>query len=276
MKISDALFVEIWRSFSFIDLIWYLLPGALAGLIIGFVAAGALHARGLFKRGNRWHQLLLKLHFLMLPLCGAGLGLQLAAFYGAHQQTNARIEAYRPQVDAVATSLLNEFQTYLSTLDASSLPPHKQSVEGVLQAIVDQYLQTHLLYAPEQLNALSWPERQGVKMLERFQKELLTKKLIEVVSKKGSDYTGLDQEVVTLALQTPLRELISADAALGLAKKQVASMFKGLYIGVLIQLLALIALIWIEIALSRYLYRKHGAMSWAAASTQNLAPKPAE
>jgi hypothetical protein len=266
MNLSDILFVQLWESFSFAGLIWYVLPGVTAGLVIGFIVARVLNARGLLKRGNRWHQWLLKLYFVVLPLCGAGLGFQFAAYYGAHQQLNSRIEAYRPQVEAVSKELLDEFQAYLAALDAASLPPHDQSVEGVLQAAVDHYLNAHTLFTSEKVKAMSWPEQLGVKMLHKFQKDLLSKELVKLLSKKVSEYSGVDQDVVAVALKTPFRDLLSADTMLDLAKKQVATMVSGLYVSVLIQLLALIALIWSEIVLSRFLYRKYSEAQPVAAT----------
>jgi hypothetical protein len=259
---STIPFVELWQSFSFGDLIWYVLPGVMIGVVVGFIVASMLQARGLLKRDNRWHHLLLKCHFLLLPLCGGGLGLQAAVIYGSQQQLNAQVDSLKPQVEAVSAMLLNDFEEFLTALDVAALPPHEQSVDGLLRVAVNHYLQTHTLFTQQEVESMSFTEKLGVKMLERFRTELLARKLTDVLSQKisvmlsekAAGYTGLDKDVVALALRTPLRELIKTDSLLGLAKKQVASIAQGFYITVAIQLLLLIGIIWGEIALSRYLY----------------------
>ena len=102
MDQAQVLLEGLWEPFSFISLFGYTSIGILLGAFFGLLLALFLHRRGWLARRKRWHHWLLKLYFLILPLCGGLLGSQGGMLYGGQQQVHRHMESYVPLVQVVA------------------------------------------------------------------------------------------------------------------------------------------------------------------------------
>lgn len=248
---GNALVDQFWETFSSWTLLLNGLAGALLGLLLGLVLVLLLQRAGGLARRNRWHHRLLKLYFLLLPALGLALGAQAGVFYGTQKEAYSQIEAFKPQLQAEADRYLDEFQTYLQAQQLSAIDLRDDSFSELLSRAVRDYVRENPLAGFEGREE-SLLEMAGFKLMEGLRESVLISLASDQLLKKAAGYSRLDEKTLETLIHTRFSELFSADFVLGLAKKQVASLMRGLYLGVLMQLLAALLLMGLEFGLSSW------------------------
>ncbi len=272
MDQAQVLLEGLWEPFSFISLFGYISLGILLGALFGLLLALFLHRRGWLARRKRWHHWLLKLYFLVLPLCGAVLGSQGGMLYGGQQQVHRHMESYAPLVQVVAGGVWLEFERFLKAQDQQALGQQLQSmsVQEVLNQLAAQYLQAQLLALAPQLDGASFSERIALKLFEQLQQQLLTVVVRDVAVEQAGNYTGMKPQVILDVLDARVEQLFHADFLLGLLKQQLSQVLKPFYLTLLVLFILMLALIGAELLLSRHLrqWRVEEAHNLTAAKVQ--------
>jgi hypothetical protein len=263
-NLTQLLLADFWRSVSFGTMAWHALLGILLGALLGLLFAWQLHRQGWIGRCNRWHHLLLKTYFLLLPACGAWIGLQGGLLHSAEQQAYARIDRFQPQVQALADAYLTDFQRHVAALDLDAMKASESSVQDLIDALVRGYLQQHPLPGSATRGEASLWHRAGLRLLDGFRESLLSKALTDALVSKASGYSGLDKDMLAQLTTVRLGQLFDAGFLLGLVKQQVASMMHALYVGVGLQLALVLAAVALEWGVSRY-FRQHRTQHKSAA-----------
>ena len=242
MDQARSLLQGLWEPFSFLPLFGYSCLGVLLGLVGGLLLVLQLQRRGWLGRRKRWHHWLLKLYFLLLPAGGVFLGLQAGLLYGGQQQIYRHLDSYAPLVQDVADDLWRDFEAYLQAQNQQALVQELQasSVQSVLNHLAAQYLQAAML------------------------EELVR----DTVAQQADKYIGVDRKVVLAALDARVEQLFQADFLLDLLKRQIGQVFKPLYLSLLLFAALLLALIAVEILLSRRLRQWHSALQPTLAQPQ--------
>lgn len=254
MDATQGLIVALWESVSFGSLAWTALLGTLSGGILGGVSAWQLQRRGWLGRRNRWHHLLLKLYVVLLPAAGMWLGLQGGLMYGLAQQVHAQIDRSAPLVQAAADAYVQDFQTYLARVDIDAMKAQETSVQGLIGAMVRDYLVRHPLLpalSPDGEEASLW-QQAGAALMDPFRESLISRMLTQTVVDQVADISQLDKKMLTQLTRVKLGQLLQADTLLGLVKQQIDAFMFGLYVGVGLQLGLLLALVVVELGLSRF------------------------
>ena len=251
MDSGKALLNQFWETFSAWGLFLNGLGGALLGLLLGVVLALLLQRSGWLGRRNRWHHWLLKLYFLALPGLGIALGVQAGVLYAVQKEAYRQIDAFKPQLQAEADRYLDDFQTYVHAQQLGAVDLREDSLRELLARMVRDYLRENPLLGFEGRED-SVLEMAGFKLMEGLRESVLISLASDQLVKKAAGYSRLDEKTLEKIIQTRFSELFSADFVLGLAKKQVAALMQGFYLGVLMQLLIALLLIGLEIGLSRW------------------------
>ena len=266
MDQAQVLLEGLWEPFSFISLFGYISLGIFLGAFLSLLLALFLHRRGWLARRKRWHHWLLKLYFLVLPLCGAILGSQGGMLYGGQQQVHRHMESYAPLVQVVAGGVWLEFERFFEAQDQQALGQQLQrmSVQEVLNQLAAQYLQAQLLAHAPQLDGASLSERIALKLFEQLQQQLLTVAVRDVAVEQAGKYTGMKPQVILDVLDARVEQLFHADFLLGLLKQQLSQVLKPFYLTLLVLFILMLALIGAELLLSRHLRQ------WRVEEAQNL------
>jgi len=252
MDSGKALFDQFWDAFSGWSLFLNGAGGALLGLVLGLAAAVLLQRAGWLGRRKRWHHWLLKLYFLLLPGLGIALGVQAGVLYGVQKETYRQIDGFKPQLQAEADRYLDEFQNYVHAQQLGAVDLREDSLRELLARTVRDYLREHPLAGFENRED-SLLEMAGFKLMEGLREGVLVSLVTDQLVKKAAGYSKLDEKTLETLIETRFSELFSADFVLGLAKKQVASLMQGFYLGVLMQLLIGLLVVGLELGLSRWL-----------------------
>ncbi|WP_437882752.1 hypothetical protein [Pseudomonas sp. LRF_L74] len=250
MQDMEHLLSAFWEPFSFFSLFGYIAAGILLGGLLGLLLAWQLQRLGWLGRRLRLHHWLLKLYFLLLPLAGGFLGFQGGTLYGTQQQINRHLDVYQPLVQVLADDVWSDFRAYLSSAEA------EQAMRGsTLQEVLGQLVLAYLRKEGEQSAELredaSLPQRLALDMIERFRASALSAAVAEAVADKAAEYSHMDREVIGGVMEARIEQLFQADYLLGLLKKQVGSVFKPLYIALLLQAALVLLLIGVELLLAR-------------------------
>lgn len=244
-------------DFSILRLILAGFLGLLLGGLVGVLLSVLLARAGWLARRQRWHHLLLKLYFLLLPGCGALIGMQAGVYFNAERQVVERIEDARADVQLAADKVRLSFDRYLAEAGLPDGVNSQQSVQGILDLMVEDYLKRNPISLPE-LEGEGLLERVAVKGFEMFRSSVLRRALTDAAIEKAVEttagYTGVVSEQVARELiSTRLAEIFSADFVLKVAKRQVSSQMVGFHLTVALQVLLLLGLVLGECLLARWL-----------------------
>ncbi|EJO95572.1 hypothetical protein A471_01562 [Ectopseudomonas mendocina DLHK] len=254
MEQARLLLTALWEPFSFFSLFLYSGLAVLLGTAAGLLLALKLHRLGWLVRNRRWHHWLLKLYFLLLPLAGGFLGFQAGLLYGGQQQIHRHLDSYAPLVQELADGIWSDFQTYVEAQDEQALLALRgSSVQAVLNQLALDYLRSEREQDAVARAEASTAERIALDLLDRLRASLLGKAIGELAVEKAARYSGLNEKVLTQVLDARIEQLFQADYLLGLLKQQIGHVFKPFYIGLLIQLGLLLALIAAEWGISHWL-----------------------
>ena len=270
MDQAQVLLAGLWEPFSFLSLFGYSCLGLLLGLVVGLLLTLQLQRRGWLARRKRWHHWLLKLYFLLLPACGALLGVQAGLLYGGQQQVYRHLDSYAPLVQSVADAVWQDFSTYLQAQDQQALGRELQntSVQALLNHLAAQYLQAQILARATQLDEASLAERVGIRLFDYLQASLLGELVRETAVEQANKYTKVDRQVVLDVLDARVEQLFQADFLLGLLKRQLAQVLKPFYLTLLMLFALLLALVGVEMGLSRWLRQWPGQAQVSELSAQ--------
>lgn len=235
---------SVWRLF------WAACAGVLLGFLVAVVACVVLGRNGWLARRRRWHHYLLKFYFLLLPFCGAAIGLQAGLYISAERQLHERIEEARGDVQLAADALLMSFENYLATAPMPQVT-REHSLEDVIGLLVADYIRENPLVFPGGEDGLM--QRAALKGVEMFRASMLTQLASDQAVKKAAGYSGVSEETLKKVVAARFDELFSADFVLNLAKRQVSSLMFGFHLTVLLQLVLLGLLVAGECLLARRL-----------------------
>jgi hypothetical protein len=242
---------QLAGDFSVLRLILAGLLGIVLGGLLGIVLCVLLARAGWLARRRRGHHLLLKLYFLALPCCGALIGVQAGLYHNAERQVKERIDAAHADVQQVADMLRVSFDQYLAEAGLPQGASSEQSIEGILELMVDDYMLRNPTIVPSLDSSLI--ERAALKGFEMFRASMLRRAVADLAIEKAVGYTGVSEEVAKQLISTRLAEIISADFVLKIARSQVSSLMLGFYLTVALQLLILLGLVLGECLLARRL-----------------------
>lgn len=261
MEQARLLLTALWEPFSFFSLFLYTGLALMLGAVAGLLLALKLQRLGWLARNNRWHHLLLKLYFLLLPLAGGLLGFQGGLLYGSQQQINRHLDSYAPLVQELADDIWSDFQAYVEAQEAQgSLAVREVSVQTLLNQLALEYVRNERLLEAAERTEASMAERIAFDLLDRLRASLLGKAIGEMAVEKTARYSGLNEKVLNQVLDARIEQLFRAEFLLGLLKQQIGHVFKPLYIALLIQLALLLALIAAEWGVSRWLRQTPGGL----------------
>ncbi|WP_177326842.1 hypothetical protein [Pseudomonas sp. ML96] len=260
MDQAQILLNGLWEPFSFLPLFGYASLGLLLGSVGGLLLVLLWQRHGWLARQRRWHHWLLKLYFLLLPLGGALLGAQAGLLYGGQQQVNKHLDTYAPLLQVVAGGVWQGFSGYLQEQDQQALLDELQasSVQQLLNHLAAQYLQAQLLARVPELEEASWAERLSAELLNHLQVALLGELVRDTAIEQANKYTGVDREVMLQVLDARVEQLFQADFLVALFKRQVGQVLKPIYLSLLVLALVMLALVGLEMGVSR------GLRQWRA------------
>lgn len=255
---QDAQFwmMEFWTGLSLFDLIGGGLLGTVIGLALGIATWLAMHRRRWFARRNRWHHYTLASYVVLLPLLFAFTGLQAGFAAGAQRALYKQIDHFQPHLQTVVAAWMLDFERSLDDPSTIALLHSDASVHQVTRQVVDAYLDKNPLpgaaYLQGEGRMKGWA-RSGV---EHLRGALMSQWLEDSLTEKASR-TGVDQKVFREALGMRMNELLHTKGVIRLLKAQLNSMMPGIYIGVLLPLLIIMALVLLEVGLAkRYGWRR--------------------
>jgi hypothetical protein len=270
MDQAQILLKGLWEPFSFLSLFGYASLGTLLGGIAGLLLVLQLQRRGWLGRRLRWHHWLLKLYFLLLPLGGAFLGVQAGLLYGGQQQVNKHLDTYAPLLQMVADDVWQGFSGYLQTQDQQALLGELQasSVQQLLNHLAAQYLQEQLLARTSELEGASWAERISLNLFDHLQVALLGELVRDTAIEQANKYTGVDRKVMLQVLDARVEQLFQADFLVGLLKRQIGQVLKPFYLSLLVLAVLLLALVGLELGVSRWRRQRLPQLPPASAQSQ--------
>jgi hypothetical protein len=270
MDQAQILLKGLWEPFSFLSLFGYASLGILLGGIAGLLLVLRLQRRGWLGRRQRWHHWLLKLYFLLLPLGGAFLGVQAGLLYGGQQQVNKHLDSYAPLLQVVADEVWQGFSGYLQAQDQQALLAELQasSVQQLLNHLAAQYMREQLLARSAELAGASWAEGIVLSLFDRLQVEMLGELVRDTAVEQANKYTGVDRQVMLQVLDARVEQLFRADFLVDLLKRQIGQVLKPFYLTLLMLAGLLLALMGLELGLSRWLRQWHHQRPSAQAQVQ--------
>lgn len=247
---------HFWQGLSLLDLLGFSVLGLLAGLVAGGAWWWWMQRRGWLARGRRWHHWVIASYALLLPLGGMLTGGQLGFAVGAQRALYKQLDHFEPQLQTLTEATQRRM---LGDIDEGMLVALQSSdvVPGELaQVLVADYLERNPLTLQDMP---AWmPDALGAWALGRMRGEVLMRWLDEGLSEALADtaasYTGVDMRIWREVLHMRLGDLLQARGLIRLAKAQIAALMPGIYIGMLVPLLVLMALVMLEL----WLARRHG------------------
>lgn len=243
---------EFWTGLSLLDLVGGSILGTLAGLLAGIACWYALRRRGWLARRNRWHHAGIATYALVLPLLFAFTGLQLGFAAGAQRALYKQIDHFQPHLQTLVAGWMVDVEDSLDDPALATLLRSDASVHEVTTQVVDTYLAEHPLPGATYLQGQGAFTRWTRKGIEHVRSALMSQWVEDSLSKEVAGYSGVDKQVFRQALGMRMNELLHTKGAIRLLKAQLTSMMPGIYLGLLLPLLIVMALVLLEIALARH------------------------
>lgn len=260
MQDAQYWMMEFWTGLSLLDLIGGSLIGTLVGLGLGIATWLAMHRRRWFARRNRWHHYTLATYVVLLPLLFAFTGLQLGFAAGAQRALYKQIDHFQPHLQTLVASWMVEFEQSLDDPALATLMRSDATVHDATRQVVDAYLADHPLPGASYLQGEGTLTRWTRSGIEHVRSALMSQWVEDSVSKEVAGYSGVDKKVFREALGMRMNELLHTKGVIRLLKAQLTSMMPGIYFGLLLPLLIIMALVLIEVGLAkRYGWRRVAA-----------------
>lgn len=256
MQDAQYWMMEFWTGLSVLDLIGGAVIGTLIGLLLGITTWFALRRRRWLARQRRWHHWLIASYVVVLPLFFAFTGLQLGFAAGAQRALYKQIDHFQPHLQTLVGDWQQEFERSLDDQSLAALMRSDATVHEVARDAVDAYLTDHPLPGAEYLQGEGWVMRWTRGGLQRLRGALMSEWVEDSLAKQAGR-TGVDKAVFREALGMRMNELLHTQGVIRLLKAQLSSMMPGLYLGLLLPLLIVMALVLLEIWLAhRFNWRR--------------------
>ncbi|MEG2806167.1 hypothetical protein [Stenotrophomonas sp.] len=252
--------MEFWTGLSLRDLIGGSVLGTVIGLLLGIGVWLAMRRRGWLARRNRWHHAAIATHVVMLPLLFCFTGLQLGFTAGAQRALYKQIDHFQPHLQTLVASWMVDFERSLDDPALATLMRSDATVHQVTRQVVDEYLAAHPLPGADYLQGEGTIKRWTRAGVGHVRSALMSQWVEDSLSKEAAGYSGVDKRVFREALGMRMNELLHTQGAIRLLKAQLTSMMPGLYLGLLLPLLLIMAGVLLEIGLAtRYGWRRMAA-----------------
>lgn len=249
--------MEFWTGLSLLDLIGGSLIGTVLGLVLGIATWWCMHRRRWFARRNRWHHGTLATYVLVLPLLFAFTGLQLGFTAGAQRALYKQMDHFQPHLQTLAVSWLTDFQHSLDDPTLTALMQSDASMQQAVEQAVDHYLAENPLPGAGYLQGEGVVARWTRSGVEHVRAALMSEWVENSLAKEAAGYSGVDKRVFREALGMRMSELVHTQGVIRLLKAQLTGMMPGIYFGLLLPLLIVMALVVLEVGLAyRYQWRR--------------------
>lgn len=251
MQDAQYWMMEFWTGLSLLDLVGGSLLGTLVGLGLGIAIWLAMHRRRWFARRNRWHHYSLATYAVLLPLLFGFTGLQIGFTAGAQRALYKQIDHFQPHLQALVAGWMVDFEHSLDDPALATLMRSDATVHQVTRQVVDEYLADHPLPGAGYLQGEGTIKRWTRSGVGHVRSALMSAWVEESLSKEVAGVSGVDKKVFRQALGMRMNELLHTQGAIRLLKAQLTSMMPGIYFGLLLPLLIVMALVLLEIGLAR-------------------------
>ena len=241
---------EFWNGLSLLDLIGGAVLGAILGLALGVAVWVVLARRGGLARCRRWHHWLIASYVVVLPLLFAFIGLQLGLVAGGQRALYKQIDHFQPHLQAAMEHWLVDFQHTLETPELQAMLRDDVSAHDAARAAVEAYLSGHRLADADVLKGEGLVQRWARKGVEHMRSEVMLQWVEDSLVEQVGGRSGLDESVFREALGMRMSELLHTKGVIRLLKAQIGSMMPGIYFGLLLPLLIVMALVLLEIYLA--------------------------
>lgn len=250
--VQDAQYwaMEFWNGLSVLDLVGGSVLGTLLGLVLGVVAWVALARRGGLARRRRWHHWLIASYVVVLPLLFAFIGLQLGLVAGGQRALYKQVDHFQPHLQAATEHWLIDFENSLDTPELEAMLRDDVSAHDAARMAVESYLSEHRLADVSMLNGEGTLQRWARKGIEHLRSEVMLQWVEDSLVEEVGGRSGLDKSVFREALGMRMSELLHTKGVVRLLKAQIGSMMPGIYFGLLLPLLIVMALVLLEIWLA--------------------------
>lgn len=242
--------MEFWNGLSVLDLIGGALIGTVLGLALGVAVWIVLARRGGLARRRRWHHWLIASYVVVLPLLFAFIGLQVGLVAGGQRALYKQIDHFQPHLQAATEVWRLEFERSLDTPELEAMLRDDVSAHDAARMAVESYLGEHRLADISMLSGESMPQRLARRGIEHLRSEVMLQWVEDSLVKEVGGRSGLDKTVFREALGMRMSELLHTKGVIRLLKAQISSMMPGIYFGLLLPLLIVMALVLLEIWLA--------------------------
>lgn len=242
--------MEFWNGLSVLDLIGGALIGTVLGLALGVAVWIVLARRGGLARRRRWHHWLIASYVVVLPLLFAFIGLQVGLVAGGQRALYKQIDHFQPHLQAATEVWRLEFERSLDTPELEAMLRDDVSAHDAARMAVKSYLGEHRLADISMLSGESMPQRLARRGIEHLRSEVMLQWVEDSLVKEVGGRSGLDKTVFREALGMRMSELLHTKGVIRLLKAQISSMMPGIYFGLLLPLLIVMALVLLEIWLA--------------------------
>jgi len=251
-RVQDARYwaVEFWNGLSLLDLVGGALLGTILGLALGVAVWIVLARRGGLARRRRWHHWLVASYVVVVPLLFAFIGLQVGLVAGGQRALYKQIDHFQPHLQGAMEHWLVDFQQTLDTPELQAMLRDDVSAHEAARAAVGTYLSGHRLADAGVLSGEGLAQRWARKAIEHLRSKVMLQWVEDSLVEQVGSRSGLDETVFREALGMRMSELLHTRGVIRLLKAQVGSMMPGIYLGLLLPLLIVMALVLLEIWLA--------------------------
>ena len=251
MQEAQFWMMEFWTGLSLLDLIGGAVLGTLVGLLLGIGTWLAMHRRRWLARRNRWHHWGIATYVVILPLLFAFTGLQLGFAAGAQRALYKQIDHFQPHLQTLVASWQADFENSLDDPAVASLLRSDATVHQISRQAVDNYLAEHPLPGAGYLQGEGRIQRWTRSGVDYLRSALMSQWVEDSLAKQAAGHSGVDKKVFGEALGMRMNELLHTQGVIRLLKAQLSAMMPGLYLGLLLPLLIVMALVLLEIGLAK-------------------------
>jgi hypothetical protein len=243
--------MEFWTGLSLLDLIGGSLLGTVLGLLLGIATWYALRRRQWLHRQRRWHHWLIACHAVLLPLLFAFTGLQLGFAAGAQRALYKQIDHFQPHLQTLVASWQVDFENSLDDPDIAALMRSDATLHQVTRQVVDNYLAENPLPGASYMQGEGFATRWTRRGVEALRGALMSRWVEDSLAKEVAGHSGVDKRVFREALSMRMDELLHTKGVIRLLKAQLSAMMPGIYLGLLLPLVIVMALVLLEIGLAK-------------------------
>lgn len=242
--------LEFWNGLSLLDLIGGTVLGTILGLALGIAVWILLARRGGLARRRRWHHWLIASYVVVLPLLFAFIGLQVGLVAGGQRALYKQIDHFQPHLQAAMEHWRVDFERSLDTPELAAMLRDDVSAHEAARAAVEAYLSRHRLADASVLQGEGLILRWARKGIEHLRSEVMLQWVEDSLVEQVGGHSPVDESVFREALGMRMSELLHTKGVIRLLKAQLGSMMPGIYFGLLLPLLIVMALVLLEIWLA--------------------------